>query len=620
MRSVLLAVLGSLLIAACGGGGSTAEDAASGRDTPLAVEAAEVWTFIADEGQVFTVSGTQTVRYGQGSTWIQRSVTNGGQCTNTFFGSDPLVGVVKRCEVLGSEPPPTGDVWTFVAEENQAFQVTGTQTVRYGQGGAWIQRSVTNGGQCTNTFFGSDPLFGVVKRCEVLGSAPPPPPPPPTGEVWTFIVNENQPFQVTGTQTVRYGQGSSWIQRSVTGGGQCTNTFFGSDPLYGVVKRCEVLSTAPPSGNAANEGSPLGTNLAAVNFFATQVPFIDQFKSSAPWTSGSATAWSDGRSLDLDSDGWIRSLQPGQIARTLMLRGPGVYPSGKYVVLYDGAGTLEYVFGWRKVAAESTPGRDVVEAIGTEGNLGLYITAIDAASPLRNIRVLLPGGICGSEAFVRVAAASDCPGNFRSFEQVYDTLIFNPQFLERTRQYKVLRFMEWMETNFENQDGTWADRPRLADARWTAQGGVPLEAMIALANRLNAYPWFSMPHRANDDYVRNFAQTVRDQLDPALKVYFEYSNETWNAGFPAGVYAAEQARALGIAAPDDYTSRIRFHARRAPQIFDIWTAVFGGNTRLMRVLGGQSVSTYLSEVVASFENAYQKADAIGLNAYFSCAT
>jgi hypothetical protein len=300
-----------------------------------------------------------------------------------------------------------------------------------------------------------------------------------------------------------------------------------------------------------------------------------------------------------------------------MLRGPGIYPSGKYVVLYEGEGTMVYSFGWRKLAAESSPGRDVLEAPTTEGNFGLDITATNPANYLRNIRVLLPGGTCGSDVFVHAASAADCAaGNFKSFEQSYATLIFNPVFLERTRRYKVLRFMDWMETTTDHQDGTWASRPRLNQARWAGQGGVPLEVLIELANRLNAYPWFNTPHRANDDYVRNFATMVLAKLDPALKVYLEYSNETWNPDFPAAAYSEAQAQALGIAAGDPYTSRIRFHARRAPQISDIWVSVFGGNARLQRVLGGQLVSLYLTDVIATFENAYLKADALGVNAYF----
>ena len=54
------------------------------------------------EGEAFTVSGTQTVRYGSGSSWITQSVTGAGQCSNAWFGTDPLVGTVKECDVAGA--------------------------------------------------------------------------------------------------------------------------------------------------------------------------------------------------------------------------------------------------------------------------------------------------------------------------------------------------------------------------------------------------------------------------------------------------------------------------------------------------------------------------------------
>jgi hypothetical protein len=57
------------------------------------------WVYIATEGQSFTVSGTQLVRYGLAPNWVQKYVTNSGQCTNAFFGRDPSYGNTKRCEV-----------------------------------------------------------------------------------------------------------------------------------------------------------------------------------------------------------------------------------------------------------------------------------------------------------------------------------------------------------------------------------------------------------------------------------------------------------------------------------------------------------------------------------------
>lgn len=124
------------------------------------------WTQIASEGQEFSVSGTQTVRYGSGSIWITQSVTDGGVCTNEFFGTEPLVGVVKQCEVAAS----VSTAWTQIASEGEEFSVSGTQTVRYGSGSNWITQNVTDGGACTNEFFGTDPLFGVLKVCEIASA------------------------------------------------------------------------------------------------------------------------------------------------------------------------------------------------------------------------------------------------------------------------------------------------------------------------------------------------------------------------------------------------------------------------------------------------------------------
>ena len=98
---------------------------------------------------------------------------------------------------------------------------------------------------------------------------------------------------------------------------------------------------------------------------------------------------------------------------------------------------------------------------------------------------------------------------------------------------------------------TWDDRPKPDDATFSKKG-VALEVMIDLCNRQQADAWFCMPHLADDDYVRNFARTVKEQLDPSRKVYVEYSNEVWNSQFPQtrlqlGEGQATGARAAGTA-------------------------------------------------------------------------
>ena len=63
---------------------------------------------------------------------------------------------------------------------------------------------------------------------------------------------------------------------------------------------------------------PIGTNVSGLDDWSTEFTFVDVFKQSRPWFSGSASVWQDQRPLDLDEHGWVRSLLSGQVARTLM--------------------------------------------------------------------------------------------------------------------------------------------------------------------------------------------------------------------------------------------------------------------------------------------------------------
>jgi hypothetical protein len=135
------------------------------------------WVKVADEWTSFMQATSQPVRYGTEAGWITKTVVGQVPCTNQFFGSDPVYGVLKRCEI----GTPGAATWTTVAQEPYAFSVTGTRTVRYGLAGKWITRNVTGTVPCTNAFFGSDPAFGIKKSCEVSSGATTPTTPPPTG-------------------------------------------------------------------------------------------------------------------------------------------------------------------------------------------------------------------------------------------------------------------------------------------------------------------------------------------------------------------------------------------------------------------------------------------------------
>ncbi len=358
--------------------------------------------------------------------------------------------------------------------------------------------------------------------------------------------------------------------------------------------------------------SPVGTNLTGISDWSAEWAFVDAFKASRAWISGSASQWDDGRAIDVDADGWVRSLLPGQLARTLVLP-EGHYPAGRYIVLYDGAGTLSYSGGGARDAASSTPGRDVVTVDGNSPVV-VNITATTPGNYLRNIRFVMPGGVCSTDAFRYCDDASPCStGSCSTFETNYATQVFHPTFLARLRGYRTLRFMDWMETNNSTVSAQGA---KVSDARWRSSG-VPIEVMLDLANRLGADAWLNVPHLATDAYVTALAHAVHDKLAPGLQAYIEYSNEVWNGIFSQGTYCEQQGVALGLAS-SPFEARLRFQSLRSVQIFKLFESVFPGEERerIVRVLAAQAANSWTSTVLLDHADALQHTDALAIAPYF----
>jgi len=338
----------------------------------------------------------------------------------------------------------------------------------------------------------------------------------------------------------------------------------------------------------------IGMNLSGVVDWNTELPFVDIFRQARPWVSQrEGQPWGRGPELDLDARGWVRRIEPGCYVDTVLFAlEKGRFPSGDYTVLYEGDGEIE-MWGAGRIR-ERAAGRLVAEVDASrEGSLFLRIRRTDPENYVRNIRVLLPG-----------------------FEAAYAAEPFHPRFLERWRGMAALRFMDWMATN-NSKIRAWSERPTPESATFAARG-VALEWMIDLCNRLQADPWFCMPHEADDDYVRNFARMARERLAPGLKVYVEYSNEVWNGMFEQHRWAGREGIRLGFAAPDKpWEGAWRYTAWRSKQIFAIWEEVFGGRERLVRVLASQAANAYVSGQICEFQDAARQADALAIAPYIS---
>lgn len=347
------------------------------------------------------------------------------------------------------------------------------------------------------------------------------------------------------------------------------------------------------------ERQPVAINLAGIADWSTQAPFLDHFKTARPWIGHMPRRWGGADHGDLlqagylDPDGWPTAIPPelGSIGTVILTDLPeeAISLTGRYVLRFEGQGIVEVSgraknvrYGKGEVRFDYTPGPGPVEIrIQRTGRDGDYV---------RNITVVNEKHL---EAYARGA-------------------LFNPLWLDRLDGFAALRFMDWMATNDSLQTG-WEDRPLPQDYTWALKG-VPAEVMLALANTLGADPWFTMPHMADDTFVRKFAQLVEQELDEDLRVYAEYSNEVWNWQFQQAAWADAQAQARwggeGL--------WMQFYGGRAAEAAQIWTDVFGEDSgRLVRVISSQTGWLGLEEQVltAPLWKA-ERADRLAPAAYF----
>jgi len=213
---------------------------------------------------------------------------------------------------------------------------------------------------------------------------------------------------------------------------------------------------------------------------------------------------------------------------------------------------------------------------------------------------------------------SEINGEVKGQLDIGKAIIFNPDYLEFMKDFQLMRFMN-MSGMTRNPVKKWKDRNSLKKATWGGKygsRGAPVEIMVALSNQVKAHAWFSMPYKASNHYIEQFAKYVNTHLDPDLKAYIEYSNEVWNPIFIHHDYAIAQGKKAGLdkrKSPAGY----KWYSRRSVETFKIWEKTFGGLDRLVRVMGSWSSNQKMSSTILSYKDAYKHTDAIAIGPYVS---
>lgn len=342
------------------------------------------------------------------------------------------------------------------------------------------------------------------------------------------------------------------------------------------------VAAASRANTVANPSIGLGLN--GVNDWTTQSPFLDVFKTARNWIGNQAGQWGgvggDSIAAVLDENGWPTRMPAGatSVSTVILTELPAEMTSaaGRYRLTYDGSGIIEIAgasnlrYGDGEIWFDYTPtGRGMVT---------IRINRTTSGDHIRNIEVVHENHIA-------------------AFDQ---GAIFNPAWLDLVSEVRVLRFMDWMRTN-DSQQSQWDDRPQAGDYSWGTSAGVPLEVMVELANQTGTDPWFTLPHLASNDYIRQFATYVRDNLDPDLKAHFEYSNEVWNWQFQQAQWADQQGKAQW---PASSTAWVQFYAGQSVNMAKIVDQVFGAqaDARVVKVLATQTGWIGLEDAILNAPN------------------
>jgi hypothetical protein len=365
---------------------------------------------------------------------------------------------------------------------------------------------------------------------------------------------------------------------------------------------------------------PVGMNTNEILHVDSSAPFVNVFKMAMPFKDAKKLTHGN---VTFDKDGWPRDLKGGQAGSYMIHWLPaGTLPEGQYTVLYDGEGQLAYEGDARVI--RSSPGKDIVEFSSGKDKfmqVALIIKRSEPRNYLRNIRVLMPGGICADNPFKRVNGANQCRGNYLSFEKHHQQIIFNPDYLNFMKDFKVIRMMNFSGIT-RNPIQHWEEMPHMSKATWAGyegNRGAPLEVMVKLANVLNRDAWFNIPHAADNNFIRQYASYLKKHLRPTLTAYIEYTNEAWNTAFLQTHYTKKMGTQLRLD-PDPNVAGQKYYSQRTVEMFRIFEQVFGGanasKKRLVRVMGAWSANRYMTPVVMEHKNAYKHVDAMAIAPYF----
>ncbi len=322
----------------------------------------------------------------------------------------------------------------------------------------------------------------------------------------------------------------------------------------------------------------IGMQVFPPSYYGSSYPFVNIMKNANNWQTtnviyveGGQNKWNTGflSQIPLDENGYPLQIpvavdDPNAEADQIVFThwsAANTLPAGNYVILYDGEGDVDISGGGVTEIISDVPGRIEYSFDPTKeyaDYLQLTIKSSTLGNHVRNIRVLLPGT-----------------------ESTYQTQPWASSWRDKLAPFQTIRFMEFGNIN-SSTVSKWSDRTPVDYYAYGSNDshGVPYEWMIQLCNETNSDAWINIPHLADENYIIQLAKLFKNNLNPDLKIYIEYSNEVWNWMFDQTSYL-DSIGDQSLPWPERTVGKIGWALKT-------WTEAFGdAPDRVTRVLASQ---------------------------------
>jgi hypothetical protein len=340
--------------------------------------------------------------------------------------------------------------------------------------------------------------------------------------------------------------------------------------------------------------------LSGASYFQGVYPFLNWWKSGDEISVASSTHGNVKNTVTnigygfLDANGDLLNPVPAAVTSIsrIFYAGSSVamrtlgnkFDGEQFIAKWDGTatGSIDFLTTGNTVNT-SVPGQ-ITFTMGTSpGNTQLTLTPTNPNDPPRNIRIY----------------------QTRYATNMANGEIFSPDYVNLLKPFPVLRFMDFMRTNFSNVSPVnFSDIATEAYYQWGGvdgpKRGFPMSIVAKLAIATGATRvHVNIPEIANDACVTAMATALKTALNgTGIVAQYEYENEPWNQGFSALGYNITQGNALFGSDPDGSN----FYGYRASQIMFIIRGVYSNRALWRGVLGTQTVTpSYTTGCFAGFD-------------------